>query len=127
MKQEALSKSKPQLNDQALFNLALEQMNVKWTQVTYCESYLGSTEAGLKVIALGPGCSFRQYRGHKLEQKDGLNIIHPMLGHNTQSKINALHREGLWALNGDPLLSLNNDQSVMDSSDWLATVCVTNE
>ena len=126
-KQGARSTSRLQLNDQALLNQALEEMNVEWTKVPYCESYLGVTKAGLKVVALGRKCSFRQYNGQKLEQMDDLNVIHPMLGHNTQSKINALHRHGLWAVKGDPFLSLNNDQSDMHSSDWLDIVCSSHD
>ena len=77
----------------------------------------------MKAIALGPKCSVRQFPGQKADKGDSLNVIHPMLGHNTQSKMKALHKNGLWALIGDSVV-LNND-FFMDSNDWLDTVCIT--
>ena len=77
----------------------------------------------MKVIALGPKCSVRQFPGQKVDKGDSLNVIHPMLGHNTQSKMKALHKRSLWALKEDSVVNLNNDVD-MDSRDWLDTVCV---
>ena len=126
-KQRALSTSKLQLNDQALFNLALKEMNVEWAQVPFCESSLGRTKAGVKVIALGHNCSFRKFKGQKLDKEDDLSVIHPMLGHDTQSKINALRKSGLWASKEDAVSSLSSDSSAMNSKDWLNTICSSQE
>ena len=124
-KQRAISRStsRLQLDDQSLLNQALQEMKVEWTQVPYCEGFLGTTETGVKVIALGPKCSVRQFPGQKVDKGDSLNVIHPMLGHNTQSKMKALHKRSLWALKEDSVVNLNNDID-MDSRDWLDTVCV---
>ena len=126
-KHRAASISKLQLNDQALFNQALKEMNVEWEQVPFCKSSLGRTKAGLKVIALGRNCSFRKFKGQNLDKEDDLSVIHPMLGHDTQSKINALRKSGLWDLKVDPVASLSSDSSAMNSKDWLNTVCSSQE
>ena len=93
----------------------------------FCESSLGRTKAGLKVIALGRNCSFRKFKGQKLDKEDELSVIHPMLGHDMQSKINALRKSGLWDLKMDPVASLSSDSSAMNSKDWLNTVCSSQE
>lgn len=126
-KHRELSASKLQLNDQALFNLALKEMDVEWTPVPFCESSLGRTKAGLKVLALGRNCSLRKFKGQKLDKEDDLSVIHPMLGHDTQSKINALRKSGLWATKVDSVFTLSSESSDMNSEDWLSIACSLQE
>ena len=109
-----------------MFNTILLDFGMKWERShSIYNSTFGQTRNGIRAVALDASYSYRGKVSTEMEGTDNLVILHPILGHNLNQKMDTLHKMNLWQLrvSEEEFFVLLKDDNAGSGEQWFGRIC----